>query len=199
MNIFVLSKDPQEAARFHCNKHVVKMILESSQMLCTSHWMHLLESKGKKLTDFKRVRDAQQWLFENTPKEAQPPWKMSHVRHPCTIWTNKNISNYMWHLNLCESLLTEYTLRYKKNHKSEVVAKWLRKNIPVNIESAELTNFVVCMKDEYKIYQEDSRLDPVASYRNYYLKDKVRFAKWEPRANTPSWFKENKNEQRRFG
>ena len=191
MNIFVLSKDPQEAARFHCNKHVVKMILESSQMLCTSHWMHLLESKGKKLTDFKRVRDAQQWLFENTPKEAQPPWKMSHVRHPCTIWTNKNISNYMWHLNLCESLLTEYTLRYKKNHKSEVVAKWLRKNIPVNIESAELTNFVVCMKDEYKIYQEDSRLDPVASYRNYYLKDKVRFAKWEPHANTPSWFKED--------
>ena len=194
MNIFVLSKDPQEAARFHCNKHVVKMILESSQMLCTSHWMHLLESKGKKLADFKRVRDAQQWLFENTPKEAQPPWKMSHVRHPCTIWTNKNISNYMWHLNLCESLLTEYTLRYKKNHKSEVVAKWLRKNIPVNIESEELTNFVVCMKDEYKIYQEDSRLDPVASYRNYYLKDKVRFAKWEPRANIPSWFKENKNE-----
>jgi len=194
MNIFVLSKDPQEAARFHCNKHVVKMILESSQMLCTSHWMHLLESKGKKLTDFKRVRDAQQWLFENTPKEAQPPWKMSHVRHPCTIWTNKNISNYMWHLNLCESLLTEYTLRYKKNHKSEVVAKWLRKNIPVNIESAELTNFVVCMKDEYKIYQEESRLDPVASYRNYYLKDKVRFAKWEPHANTPIWFKENQNE-----
>lgn len=194
MNIFVLSKDPQEAARFHCNKHVVKMILESSQMLCTSHWLRLLESKGKKLTDFKRVCDAQQWLFENTPKEVQPPWKMSHVRHPCTIWTNKNISNYMWHLNLCESLLAEYTLRYKKNHKSENVAKWLRKNIPVNIESAQLTNFAVCMKDEYKIYQEDSRLDPVASYRNYYLKDKVRFAKWEPRTNTPSWFKENKNE-----
>ena len=194
MNIFVLSKDPQEAAVFHCNKHVVKMILESSQMLCTSHWMRLLESKGKKLTDFKRVRDAQQWLFENTSKEFQPPWKMSHVRHPCTIWTNENISNYMWHLELCESLLSEYRSRYKKNHKSEDVVKWLRKNIPVNIESAELTNFVVCMKDEYKIYQEESRLDPVASYRNYYLKDKVRFAKWEPHANTPIWFKENKNE-----
>ena len=194
MNIFVLNQDPVLAAKDHCNKHVVKMVLESGTMLCTSHWLRLLESKGKKLTDFKRVRDAQQWLFENTPKEVQPPWKMSHVRHPCTIWTNKNISNYMWHLNLCESLLAEYTLRYKKNHKSENVAKWLRKNIPVNIESAQLTNFAVCMKDEYKIYQEDSRLDPVASYRNYYLKDKVRFAKWEPRTNTPSWFKENKNE-----
>jgi len=194
MNIFVLSQDPQEAARFHCNKHVVKMILESAQMLCTAHWLHLLESKGKRLSDFKRVRDAQQWLFENTPREKQPPWKMSHVRHPCTIWTCDNISNYTWHLKLCESLLTEYKRRYKRNHKSEDVAKWLRKNAPLNMRSAALTNFAVCMKDEYKVYYDECRLDPVASYRNYYLKDKVRFAKWEPLANTPIWFKGDQSE-----
>ena len=40
-----------------------------------------------------------------------------------------------------------------------------------------------CMKEEYKV--DD---DPIKSYRNYYIKDKVRFAKWEPRAKIPSWF-----------
>ena len=194
MNIFILSRDPQESARFHCNKHVVKMILESAQMLCTAHWIHLLESKGKKISDFKRVKDAQQWAFENTPKENQPPWKMSHIRHPCTIWTNKNISNYVWHLKLCESLLSEYKTRYKKNHKSEDVANWLRKNFPINMKSSPLSDFPVCMKEEYKVYQSVDTIDPVGSYRNYYLKDKVRFAKWEPLAKTPDWFKEIKNE-----
>ena len=39
------------------------------------------------------------------------------------------------------------------------------------------------MKEEYKVGD-----DPIQSYRKYYIKDKVRFAKWEPRAKTPDWF-----------
>ena len=34
MNIFVIDKDPVVAAQNLCDKHVVKMILESAQMLC---------------------------------------------------------------------------------------------------------------------------------------------------------------------
>ena len=37
MNIFYLSHDPEEAAQYQYNKHVVKMILESAQLLCTAH------------------------------------------------------------------------------------------------------------------------------------------------------------------
>ena len=37
MNIFYLHQDPHEAAKLQYNKHVVKMILESAQMLCTAH------------------------------------------------------------------------------------------------------------------------------------------------------------------
>jgi hypothetical protein len=37
MNIFYLDKDPIKAAEYSCDKHVVKMILESAQMLCTAH------------------------------------------------------------------------------------------------------------------------------------------------------------------
>jgi hypothetical protein len=35
MNIFILDKNPLRAARYHCDKHVSKMILESAQMLST--------------------------------------------------------------------------------------------------------------------------------------------------------------------
>jgi len=189
MNTFILSLDPKEAARFHCNKHVVKMILESAQMLCAAHWLHLLESKGKTLKDFKRIRDAQQWAYENTAKDLQPPWKMSHLRHPCTVWTAENISNYNWQLRLCQSLLEEYTMRYDKRHKTETEAKWLAKNIPINISNDYLTPFPVCMKEEYKVFKEPGIVDVVESYKNYYVKDKVRFAKWEPRSTTPEWFK----------
>lgn len=179
---------PSEAARYHCNKHVVKMILESAQMLCAAHWIHLLKQEGKEVSDFKRIRDAQAWAWENTPRTLQPPWKMSHLRHPCTLWTAENISNYNWQLSLCESLLKEYTSRYKKRHKTEREVKWLRKNEPVDIANLDLTSFPVCMKDDFKVYDEDGIIDVVGSYRSYYIKDKVRFAKWEPHSSTPEWF-----------
>jgi len=190
MNTFILDYDPSVAAKFHCNKHVVKMILESAQMLCAAHWTYLLKSEGKTISDFKRIRDAQSWAFENTPKNLQPPWKMSHMRHPCTVWTSENISNYSWQLRLCESLLLEYTNRYKKHHKTETEAKWLKKNYPIDIPDSPLSNFPVCMKEEYKIFKDQGIVDVVASYKNYYVKDKVRFAKWEPRSVTPAWFLE---------
>ena len=55
MNIFVLDKNPVKAAEYHCNKHVVKMILEAGQMLCAAHWLHLFKNYYKgEITDFKR-------------------------------------------------------------------------------------------------------------------------------------------------
>jgi hypothetical protein len=48
MNIFVLDKDPHAAAHYHCDKHVVKMILEAGQMLCAAHWTHALAKREKK-------------------------------------------------------------------------------------------------------------------------------------------------------
>ena len=185
MNIFVLDRDPQIAATFHCNKHVVKMILESGQMLCTAHWSHLLSSNNKSMKDFKRVRDAQAWLFENIESELQPPWKMSHTRHPCTLWTSETISNYFWHVNLAECLLREYTRRYKKTHKSTPVIEWLRKNTPVGIKDASLTEFQQCVPEECKVLG-----DAPAAYKKYYIGYKNHFAKWEPRAITPQWYQE---------
>jgi hypothetical protein len=36
MNIFVLDRCPYKAARYQCDRHVVKMVLETAQLLCTA-------------------------------------------------------------------------------------------------------------------------------------------------------------------
>ena len=63
MNIFYLDRDPELAAIYQYNKHVVKMILESAQMLCTAHHCY---------------GDAEQ--------KANVPYKQAHLNHPSTIW-----------------------------------------------------------------------------------------------------------------
>ena len=182
MNIFILDRNPKIAASYHCDKHVVKMILESAQMLSTAHWIKLLESKQKSAVDFKRVKDMKEYLYSETNKKLHPPYKLTHHRHPCTIWTHQTKENYMWHVCLFKELCTEYTRRYKKIHKSEQYLSWFQNNIPLNLRSVTLQEFPVCMKEEYKI-----SVDPVICYKYYYIKDKSRFAKWRY-SKEPSWY-----------
>ena len=181
MNIFILDRDPSLAASYHCDKHVCKMILEAGQMLCTAHWIMWLKKLGKNRSDFKLVRDMQVYLYENVPKEKQPPWKLTHMNHPCSIWTRESIENYKWNLELMKNLLIEFSDRYEKKHKSWAVHTWLKKNLPPNLLEGK-TPFPICMKEEYKVSS-----DPVECYREYYLKDKIRFAKWK-KGNIPQWW-----------
>jgi len=184
VNIFVLDKDPRRAAEYHCDKHAVKMILESAQMLCTAHWLgwaRLLKAPPMK------KKDLQQWLYNNVPKDLQPPWKMTHVNHPCTQWTQYVWGNYFWHSRLGLALCDVYTERYGKVHKSHEVHRWLNRHIPPTFETTVetpvgMTPFAVCMPDECKIPD-----DPIASYRNYYIQKKARFAKWKY-STKPTWF-----------
>jgi hypothetical protein len=39
MNIFYLSEDITKCAEYHVDKHIVKMPLETAQLLCTVHWV----------------------------------------------------------------------------------------------------------------------------------------------------------------
>ena len=194
MNIFVLDRDPAIAASMMCNKHICKMILESGQMLCTAHWLAYLDGESSRpvLDDFKRVKDAQAWLRDYVAEENQPPWKMSHVRHPCTQWVMASMSNYVWLLEHMRGLLDEYTKRYKKKHKSEAVYSWLSKTFPVNAYKVDfpMTPHPLCVPEEIKSFTED----PVQAYRTYSVTHKSRIAKWKPHAEPPEWWpKEDKN------
>jgi hypothetical protein len=185
VNIFVLDNDPVRAAQAHCDKHLVKMILESGQMLCTAHWLGW-QKMLKPPSDLKR-KELNMWLLENVQPNFQPPWKMTHVSHPCTQWTQRCWGNYMWHSRLGLALCAEYEKRYGRVHKSLEVHRWLNRHIPPtfegsNMDPVSITPFAVAMPDDCKVAG-----DAVQSYRNYYNKHKARIAKWK-HSETPAWW-----------
>ena len=121
MNIFVLSLDPNEAARWHMDKHVVKMPLESAQMLCTA-----LHRYGHNAL-----------------------YKPGYVKHPCTIWCGDSRSNFEWLCDLGIELCKEFTFRYGKIHSSEQVIEDCIKNKKV-IPNEGMTIFAKAMPNEFK-------------------------------------------------
>lgn len=93
MNIFYLDESPAVAARYHCDKHVVKMIVETAQLLSSAHWLH-----------------------PDNPSVLPKIYRLTHKNHPCAIWVRSSSLHYVWTFRLLEHLLHEYTYRYEKTH-----------------------------------------------------------------------------------
>ena len=180
MNIFVLDENPQTAAQMMCDKHVVKMILESGQMLSTAHRV----IDGIEWTDYsKNGRRIKRWRSPHNLMEEML-YKASFVGHPCTKRVMENNKNYYWLVEQAYELCKEYTRRYKKVQKTEDMISLVRFRKPVNIPiAASITPFVQAMPEEYK------NPSAVEAYRAYYLGEKTYFAEWK-NAETPSWYKE---------
>ena len=122
MNVFVLDQDPRVCATYHNDKHVVKMILETAQLLCGVH--HMTESN------------------------LDIPYKLSHKNHPCSIWARKSLENYVWLCDLGMELSKEYTHRYGKTHKSQAVIEWCLTNLPNIPEVGYMTEQPNAMHNE---------------------------------------------------
>jgi len=160
MNIFYLDENPTIAASFHCDRHVVKMILETTQMLSTAH--HVLG-----------IDVPEKYLYQVT-----------HKNHPCNIWIRQSTVNYQWLAYLGISLCKEYTLRYDKIHTCQERIEALSNCFPKTIPSGFMTPPALAMPERYKIVGY-----PVQSYRNYYNGEKLYFAKWKLN-NKPPWIEE---------
>ena len=121
MNIFVLDNDIEKCAQYHCDKHVVKMILESAQMLSAA-----LRLNG-----------------------INQGYQVTHKNHPCTKWTRESLSNWNWLQSLATVLNHEYKFRFDRqtNHKSYDLIKTLP--IP-QIKDYGLTPFAQAMPSQYK-------------------------------------------------
>jgi len=143
MNIFYLSTDPEKAAQMMYSKHVVKMILESAQLLCTAHVI----SDGEK---------------------ADVPYKVTHKNHPSAIWARESTSNYKWLYNHMLALGEEYTRRYGKTHLTIIKCKGVLSKAPVNVTKTDFTPMPQCMPDQYKVEGNS-----VEAYWNYYEAEKV--------------------------
>lgn len=122
MNIFVLDEDISKCAEYHSDRHVVKMILESAQMLST-----VCRESG-----------------------IHSGYKSTHINHPCTKWCSESLSNWFWLRNLLYALNKEWRFRYNHsftNHKSfDVAMKLPYPDIP----DIGITKHALAMPDKYK-------------------------------------------------
>jgi len=159
MNIFAVADQPEIAANQLCLKHVCKMVVESTQMLCSA-------------------------FPENTPNL---PYARTHYNHPCAVWTRQTLGNFNWLMIHAMHLADRFARVYNHQHKCKEmlfslssIANNLDRSILVNREK---TPFPLVMPDRYKI-----PLNRIASYRNYYIHEKASFAKWESLERIPPWW-----------
>ena len=180
MNIFVLDKDPREAARMLCDKHVPKMIVESGQMLSTAHRMldgtpiKRPSKSGKTIQTYYTFDDERDNLY----------YLAVHKYHPCTTWTMHSKANYEWHYEHFHEMALEY--QYRRNGKMHETFRKigiLLVKPPLNIKDRGLTEFAQAMSH----YPQCKDPDPVTAYRNYYHQAKP-FAKWEWKRKAPDWW-----------
>lgn len=151
MNIFYLDEDPVLAARYSVDRHVVKMILETSQLLSTAH--HILDG-------------------ESAPSGI---YKSTHRNHPSAVWARSSDANYEWLYLHYLALMDEYTFRYGKHHKSGELQNILVK-LPTNIPTSKFTQPPPAMDISY-IISDNS----VTNYRNYYKYGKAHLHKYTKR------------------
>jgi hypothetical protein len=121
MNIFALDLNPQKASVYHTDKHVVKMPLETAQMLCTASFL------------------------SGEPRRYKPAF----INHPCNLWARESLDNYYWLAELGIYLCEEYKFRYGKEHACLSVIQECYDNIPP-ILSIGLTPHKLAMPDDCK-------------------------------------------------
>ena len=199
MNLFILSKLFKDAAKMHCDKHCVKMILEATQMLYTAWWYD------------RNDNDTIDWDMTII---TDPPYKSAYVNHPVTIWVRSFPNHYNWTVCLGLELCKEYTMRYGKNHKCCNHLKRLAKMgfppkmldsiVPSIVPSIEKRATINCpmgceyfdcaIADEYfrtcASYNDDGKLDCVETYRNYYNAKSINMC-WK-NSESPTWYDSTK-------
>jgi hypothetical protein len=121
MNIFFLHRDPSRAAKAQCDKHVVKMVLETTQMLSTA-----ARRRGNDVG-----------------------YKSAYPNHPMTIWVGDTRDNFCWALQHAIELSKEYTIRYSKFHACQKVIDNIHEYYP-DISFDNITEPPQCMPDEFK-------------------------------------------------
>lgn len=166
MNIFLLDQSPVLAAQMQCDRHCVKMILETAQMLCSAfHLQH---------------------------PELDIPYKLTHPNHPCSVWMRQSSENFDWLVEHGFALSNEYSKRYHKIHKTRDVLVWVNRHKHLlKFPKTGLTDFPIAIKETNRCWQVPGfgKMDRVSQYRLYYIHDKP-FAKWD-HGPTPDWFKKD--------
>ena len=160
MNIFYFYDCPIASAKAQPDKMLVKMPLETAQILCTAH----------------RELDGDEYADE------VGLYKRAYWNHPCTIWARAGVINYAWLYKHFLALGKEYKYRYGREHGSITKLKDALEPHPDNINpNPEMPPVAQAMPDQYK------NDDPIKAYRNYCINEK-HYAKWERGRDKPAWW-----------
>ena len=164
MNIFVVDECPVASATVLLDKHIVKMPLESLQMMSTNAWYNSLRH----------------------------PYHPVMTRHPCTIWARESKQNFEWLWEHAIALCAEYTARYGRIHKCEkqiTVFNPIWEELLMLLPDIGLTPFAIAISEDMncrKKIENFNDLSSIDQYRFYYKHDKA-FAAWTKREK-PSWY-----------
>ena len=159
MNIFYFYDSPSKSAVAQPDKMLVKMPLESAQMLCTAH----------------RALDGDEYA------DKTGMYKIAHLNHPCSKWVRESSGNYWWLYEHFIALGTEYKYRYGREHLSITKLARALYQLPSSIPRTKQTPVAQAMPEEYK------HEDPIIAYRNYCINEK-HYAKWERNRSKPDWW-----------
>lgn len=160
MNIFYFHDCPIESAQAQPDKLLVKMPLESAQMLSACH----------------RILDGDEYADENLL------YKTTHKNHPCSIWLRESTGNYLWLYKHFIALADEYLERYGRHHLSYTKLYKALEKFPTNLPFGEMTPLAQAMPEEYR------NIDPKKAYRDYVVNEKA-YAKWEKiPSRRPDWW-----------
>ena len=183
MNILILDKDPEKAAEYHSDRHVLNYIVTYSQFLSSVHWFSLWVNDKDSKDSFEKLTDMKVYLDKKYPEgnEKRPPYGINYLNNPCLHWICETKQNYVWLCKLLESLCRQYQYRYGKIHKCQNNVSWFKENIPVLCEDKEITNFYIHVPETYKVSEH-----PVECYRKFYVEEKKEKAKYR-KGNYPYW------------
>lgn len=158
MNIFFLHWKTRKCARYHCDKHVIKMIVESCQLLYTCHWSQKEPPA----------------LIHTAPNGGYRP---THRKHPCALWVSESLDNYRWLVSLTEELITEFHHRYpdSREHACTKHIDWL-KTVEPPLALNGITMPRCAMPLEFQITD-----DAMLNYRLYYREGKKHLLKYRNR------------------
>lgn len=158
MNIFYLHDDPKACAMAHANKHVIKMIIEYAQLLCTAH--HLGDAVL-------------------TTDERERLYRLTHQNHPCAVWVRGASSHYDWLYRLFVALCDEYTHRYGRVHLTDSKLRHVLNQCPITTDLPFVSPPQV-MPSEYQ------KADTIEAYRAYYRHGKAEILAYQHRL-PPDW------------
>lgn len=179
MNIFYLDNDPVKSAEYMCDRHVVKMVTESAQILSTAH--RVLDGVKTLVTENGRTRYT--YKLDGMPEYIL--YQATHINHPSVKWALEASSNYQWLYHHYKAIGLEYEYRYNKEHGAyNPFLVYYLSLLPSNITTADFSTPPMVMPLEFQSN------DVVGSYREYYRKEKIPsgVAYWKRNREIPSVF-----------